>query len=219
VSEQLPAPSSARIKATALTRGDVLVIKAGTRLLRVHPLGGPHPVAWNQFRSFGPTAGRFDHQHPPPRTSRTRRVAYFTYGADAFIAALAESYQDGAGTIGPLDLTRHAPHVSMLETARPLKLLDLSSGWVTRAGGNQAICSGSRRRAQEWARAIYQHHKASIDGLAYASSVWGPGRCVALWEQAEDAIPNDVLAHRALNDSALVDAVAHAAKELGTYIV
>jgi len=40
----------------------------GTLLFRVYFQGGTHPVAWNAFRHSGPTAARFDHHEPPPRT-------------------------------------------------------------------------------------------------------------------------------------------------------
>lgn len=219
MSEWLPAPDSARIRDTHVEDVDVVALEIGHRLLRVHPLAGPHPVAWNAFRAWGPTAGRFDHQPPPRRTHRTRQIAYFTHGPEAFNTALAEFFQDDNGGVGPVDLVRRSPHMSALEMVAPLRLLDLSSGWVTRAGGNQAINSGSRQRSQEWARAIYQHHRRVIDGVAYPSSVWGPGKCVALWENAKKAMPDAPVVHRSLNDAALVDAMASAVEAMGTYTV
>src|SRR5207253_3123453 len=100
--------------------------------------------------------------------------------------------------------------------ARDIQLLDLDAGWVTRAGGNQAITSGRRSRSREWARAIYAELPA-VDGLAYISSVWGPGRCIALWDRGSDAFPAAPLNSRRLDDPVLDAAVANAAIALGTY--
>lgn len=215
MTERLPAPNGPRIRITAIGPGDLVTLPVGTKLVRVHPLGGAHALGWDEFRAFGPTTGRFDHQPPPPRRHRTRRVAYFTCGTTAFPTALGEFFQDDGGGIGPLDLAHRRPHVSVVEIRSPLRLLDLTAGWVTRAGGNQAIWSGARTRSRAWARAIYRHHR-DIDGVAYRSSVWGPGRCIGLWERAERALPSTPYLHRSLDDAALAGPIATAAELLGT---
>ena len=96
--------------------------------------------------------------------------------------------------------------------------LDLDGGWITRAGGNQAISSGRRGRARDWARAIYTGHP-EVGGVAFSSSVWGPGRCIALWDRGARAIPAAPLASRTLSDPALSVAVSNAADLLGSYVV
>jgi hypothetical protein len=53
-----------------------------------------------------------------------------------------------------------------------------------------------------------------VCGLSYGSSIWGPGRCVALWETAQFALPPDPRLSRTMNDPALRPAVDHAAEEL-----
>lgn len=218
MSEKLPPPPAAKIRATHIDDSELVVIDPGALLVRIHPLAGDHPCAWDELRAWGPTASRFDHQPPPPRTHPRRKVAYVTYGPEAFTAAIAEYFQDEGGGIGPIDRTHRAPQATVLSPTTQLRLLDLASGWVTRAGGNQAICSGPRRRAQEWARAIYKHHRKHIDGLAYPSSVWGPGRCAVLWEGARHALPDRPVATRALADPVLLDLVADASERLGTNI-
>lgn len=65
-------------------------------------------------------------------------------GPDAFVAALAEWFQDDGGGVGPFELALRQPAITMLETTDQLTLLDLNGGWVTRAGGNQAIWTGPR---------------------------------------------------------------------------
>lgn len=217
MSERLPAPDGPRIRDTLIEPGDLVVLAPGTRLTRVHPLGGAHPTAWDEFRAFGPTSSRFDHQPPPPRVHRTRRVAYFTYGPEAFTAALSEYFQDDGGGVKPFDLLHRRPHVSVIEIAAELRLLDLTTGWVTRAGGNQAIGSGARSASREWARAIHRHHHG-IHGVAYRSPVWGPGTCVALWERAAPAIPASPVLHRALDDALLAAPILAASEQLGTLI-
>lgn len=221
MSEVLPPPVGPRIRDTSITSRDVVVLEGGTRLIRAHLLAGTHPASWDTFRRFGPTRSRFDHHQPPPRAHGTRSIAYVTYGdggprSNPFTAVLAELFQDDGGGVMPFDLTRDAPHVSVFEITRRLRLLDLASGWVTRAGGNQAISSEARSTARAWARLIYLHHHSSIDGVAYHSSVWPPGRCAALWQGARSAFPVEPLKSDALDAAGLRIAVAHAAEELRT---
>jgi hypothetical protein len=126
-------------------------------------------MPWNETRSFGPTTSR-DHHSPPRRVHPTRCIAYLTYGAQRFVAALAEYFQDANGGVGPIDRSNGLPAITQFELAADIQLLDLDSGWVTRAGGNQAIISGRRSRARDWAQAIYSEHP-TIQGVAFGSSV------------------------------------------------
>ncbi|HXH59581.1 RES family NAD+ phosphorylase [Iamia sp.] len=218
MTERLPRPDTARVRDTIPGPEELTVLPAGTVLVRVHPLGGAHPAAWNELRAFGPTKSRFDHQTLPRRNHPTRRIAYLTMGPDAFVAALAEWFQDDGGGVGPFDLTLRQPAITILETATELTLLDLDSGWVTRVGGNQAIRSGPRGVCRDWSRAICRHHQ-NLQGLAFGSSVWGPGRCLALWERAAMAFPAAPTATRQLDDPALTLAVMDAAQRLGSYVL
>lgn len=216
VSERLPAPDSGRLKSASPTDDEVVTLTAGTSLVRVHHLGGPRPTQWNGFRRLGPT--RFDH-HPPPRRSHpTRRILYAAHGDEAFTAAIAECFQGESGRMGPIDAGRGAPAVTVFGLRDDVVLLDLDSGWVTRAGGNQAIRTGPRARAREWSRAIYRAYR-HIAGVAYGSSVWGPGRCVALWERAEPALPDTPEATRLLSDPSMGPPLARAAVQLNTYVL
>lgn len=218
MSEQLAPPNLARVRSTTPRTKELVTLPVATRLVRVHPLGGPHPNRWDEYRSWGPTKSRFDHHPPPRRTHPTRRIAYAAQGDEAFTAALAEYFQDDSGGVAPFDLTHRRPAVSIFKLAAPVTLLDLDSGWVTRAGGNQAIRTGPRGRSRAWARAIYRAHP-DVAGLAYGSSVWGPGRCAALWERAEAAMPSLPIATRTLDDPGLTSAIARSAEELETYVL
>lgn len=218
MTERLPHPDRSWVEATVVRTGDVTTIVAGTHLVRVHAHGGPHPMAWDEFRSYGPTTSRFDHQTVPRRDHPTRAIAYLAHGPTRFVCGLGEYFQDASGGVGPIDGAHREPVITQIEVSRDLRLLDLGSGWVTRAGGNQAIISGLRSRSRAWARAIYATH-TDIDGLAYDSSVWGPGRCIALWERGRDAFPLAPVTSRLLADPGMSTAVANAALDLGTYVI
>jgi hypothetical protein len=218
LSDRLNAPDRARIANTAIRRGDITRLNSGTRVARIHSVGGARPMPWNGLRFYGPTTSRFDHHTMPRRAHPTRSIAYLTYGPTRFVAALAEYFQDANGGVGPIDRANRQPAITQFELAIDIQLLDLDSGWVTRAGGNQAITSGRRSRSREWARAIYSAHP-TLEGIAYGSSVWGPGRCIALWDRGSLAFPAAPLTSRTLNDPVLDVALANAAIELGTYLL
>jgi hypothetical protein len=224
VSEHLPPPDAAAIEA-AEPRTDpgwgqeVLFLPPGTELLRIHPVAGAYPTAWDQFRTYGPTLSRFDHHVPPPH-DQERGILYATYGPEAFTTAIAECFQDGTGAgVGPIDPVLNAPTMSVFAITDEIPLLDLDSAWITRARGNLAIKTGPRVISREWSRAIYEIHGGAVCGLAYQSSVLGPGRCVALWETAEFAIPPDPELSRTMNDPALRPALDHACEALETVTV
>lgn len=218
MAERLGPPDRERIAETLPNADDLLIVRAGTVAVRIHALAGPHPYEWNALRHFGPTRSRFDHHPPPQRVHHQRGVAYVTAGAEAFVAAVGETFQDEGGGVGPIDRSVHARAATVFDTAADLTLLNLDAGWVTRAGGNQAIRSGRRSRSREWARAIYAEFPY-IQGLAYSSSVWGPGQCIAVWERGRTSFPPDPAASRLLADPALDDALAAAANDLGTVLI
>lgn len=218
MTERLARPENVRIRDTIPGPDEVQVLPAGTTLVRVHPLGGTYPTAWNEFRAFGPTKSRFDHQPPPRRNHPTRRISYLTTGPEAFVAALAEWFQDDGGGVGPFDLALRSPAVTILVTTSQLTLLDLNGGWVTRAGGNQAIRTGPRGVCRDWSRTIYRHRQ-HLHGLAFGSAVWGPGRCLALWERASSVFPAAPTATRQLADPGMKPVIMNAAQRLGTYIL
>ena len=218
MSEHLPAPDPARVRRTVPTASEIVVVPAGTRIARIHPLGGDPPRAWDELRRFGPTDARFDHHPPPPREHARSAIAYASVGEAAFTTALAEWFQDGAGRVGPFQLAHRRAALTLFETTAELRLLDLDGGWITRAGGNQAVRTGPRRRSRPWAGAIHGANPA-LHGLAYGSSLWGPGRCLALWERSQPAWPVAPLATRLLDDPTLRRPIVAAANALGTFVI
>lgn len=192
------------------------VVSHTARLVRIFFRGGPHPTDWSELRNAGPlAAARFDHHEP----GTGRAVMYLARRGeppaklDGLACALAEVFQ--ASRV--IDTATREPWVAWWSPARPVRLLDLGSAWTTRAGGNQALCSGDRRVARAWARAIYGAFP-DMDGLTWASSVVGPGRNVALTERATDSIPERPDLLRPLSDPGLAPAIQRAAQLLG-YLV
>jgi hypothetical protein len=216
LSEFLPTPDPGILAATQPRPEEIETLDSGTVFTRIHDLEGPRPSQWSQFRYWGPTRSRFDH-HPEPSTHHPDRgVMYLTTGTDALTTALAEKFQDpNSQRMGPVNRVVRRPTATVFATIESLTLLDLRSGWITRAGGNQAIMTGPRPPAQEWARAIYAAYP-DIHGVVYGSSIWGPGTCVAVWERGLHAIPTAPLVSRSLLDPYLDLPVRNAVAALGT---
>lgn len=167
-------------------------LKAGTKLWRIYYRGGKHPTAWNTFRYFGPTGGRFDH-HTYPKRLQGRGILYATVGRDAIFSAIAEFFQDTR----EVDREFNAPWIASFPLTGDLLLLNTSGDWAVRAGGNMAINSGSRNKARQWSRSIYRNY-TDIEGILYPSSLTNQP-CVALYERAARSLPvaptfNDSLA-------------------------
>lgn len=190
---------------------ETLVLPQGTPLWRVDRRAGPHPVAWNTFRSFGPVASsRFDHHLPPPKV-RTRAILYAAANGPT---CLAEVFQETR----TIDRDAGDPWLVELELTRDLTLHDLQSAWPTRAGASTALHSGRRDRARLWSQAMYDAFP-NVDGLAYCSSMYGNRTAYALYERAQSAMPARPTFHRALRDPVLLTVLKNAASDLGYALV
>lgn len=190
-------------------------LAAGTRLARIGFAGGDHPTRWNQFRHWGPTQSRFDHQtrdrHGRPQLQQ--RGVY--YCAAAAQTCIAEVYQ----ATRVVDVLRHQPYLAVWALAVDLMLLDLTGAFVTRMGASTAIHSGPRVRAQEWAAALYSAYD-SVDGFAYCSSMNGNAVAYVLNERAlrKRPFPRTPDFHRTLADPLIADLIDAAADTVG-YLV
>lgn len=243
MSEQLPAPDPARFPALDADPGWVLSVPTGTLIARIFRAGGAHPVAWHEFRTFGPLDGRFDPHPLPvgehegvgvlygvleaadgrvgeavggPARSGASTVSGRPRGAvgGAFAAALLEVFQAQR----MIRLRDGSPTLAAFEATRPLRLLDLSdSDWITVAGGNAAISSGDRERSRAWARAIAQRYP-ELDGVVSASSLVPDARVVALWAGAADALPRHPAALLPLGRDELIGVIDRIAERYG-YLV
>jgi hypothetical protein len=185
-------------------------LASATRLWRVYFTGGAHPVAWDEFRFFGPTNARFDHHDLPPRV-QTRGILY---AAREPTTCLAEAFQ----ATRVIHRARRAPWLVAFDLSRAVSLLDLTGTWPTRAGASMAIGSGQRPRARRWSRAIHAAYPA-VEGLLYGSSMHANAPSVALYERARTAMPAAPVFHRALSDGALLPRLDAAAARLGYRLV
>ena len=187
------------------------ILDRGALLWRVYRRGGPHPTLWQMFRHFGPLNGRFDH-HLPDDAGKPRIQERGIYYAAADLATcLAEVFQDTRA------IHRNAadqPWAVGFELAAPVRLLDLTDTWPTRAGASMALSSGPRPRARRWSRAIYDAYP-EIQGLYYPSSMHAHRPMISLWERSREALPEHPLFHRALNDPALLVGLDRAATDIG----
>ena len=182
-------------------------LPTGTRLWRIYPQEGRHPVQWDEFRYFGPTDGRFDH-HTRPKRLQARGILYATCDEKSICTALAEVFQDAQH----IDRNHRRPYLASFDLIQPLELLDTGSEWPVRAGGNMAINSGARGQARAWSRAIYREYPA-IAGIWYASSLTNQP-CVALYERAAHALPPRPSFNQPLSTPSLLANLSQFAAEL-----
>ena len=176
---------------------DIHLLPEGTRVWRLYFQAGAHPTTWGQFRAWGPTGARFDHQLPPPR-AQDREILYGAVGAKAAVTAIAEAFQ----AVRVVERVRQAPTWAAFDTTRALRLLDLTGSWPTRAGASMALASGQRARARRWSQATYEAFP-QVDGLLYGSSMHANQPCIALYERALGAVPARPVFHRMLSDPAV----------------
>ena len=194
---------------------DLRTLRSGTVLYRVYRTRGAHPSGWDTFRDFGPTSARFDPHLPAPH-SQDRHVLY---AAGSIPTAIAEAF----GATCVIEPSRDAPFLASFSLSRPLRLLDLASAWPTRAGASQAISSGRKDVAREWARAVFEEY--DVDGLWYPPSMSGTtrwtgdprlhGYAVALFGRARSALPPHPRLNMPLDHPAIVSAVAVIAERYG----
>jgi hypothetical protein len=161
---------------------EIVHIPQGTLFWRVYRAGGPHPIAWSAFRTFGPVAtGRFDHHEPPPHDQADRGIYY---AANDAATAIVEAFQDTR----VIDRGTHEPWLVAFTIEADLSALDLTGAWPTRAGASQAIATGRRDVARGWSRAIWVAY-TTVGALRYRSSMAGMAFNTAIYERAERLLP------------------------------
>lgn len=176
-----------------------------TLLWRIYFRGGAHATTWNAFRTYGPTAARFDH-HTRPRREQARAIYY---AARSGRTCLAEVFQ----RTRVIDVSADAPAIAAFRLLRSVRLLDLRGLWPTQAGASQALSSGAHPRARAWSRVIWSVHTGA-DGLWYSSAMDGGAPAVALYERSKDAVPTVPVFSAALAEPGLRVMLARAATQL-----
>lgn len=194
-----------------LRQGELLDFPAGATFGRLYFAGGEHPGTWNAFRSFGPVATmRFDHHVRPVRPHDDRSISYVAPSAmrrgrsnDPLETCLAEVF----ASTGVVELSRAEPWFTLWSAERTLRVLDVvDCRWITRAGGNAAISSGSHRQSQLWAKAIHAAYP-DVEGIYYECATVPMRRSVTLFERADDALPTAPRLNVPLNHPGLRAAV------------
>lgn len=176
-------------------------------MVRIHGTVGPNTLPWHALRHFGPTANRFDPHPPPPRTHPDFEVSYTAGTVDT---ALAEVFQHGRA-ITPA--APNSPYLTIWESRRPLRLLDLRGTWPIRAGASHVINTGPQPVCRQWAHAVAVH-PARVDGLLYTSSMTGADSA-ALFLPAADTFPASPELSLPLADPGLVGVIIGAAQRIG----
>ena len=188
---------------------EVRTVPAGALIWRIYFRGGLHPTRWKDFRYVGPIDARFDH-HVGNEPARQDRAVL--YGADDPITCLAEVFQ----RTRVMNRWHREPWLVGFETDKPMRLLDLTGAFPTRAGASMGLMTGSRSVSRTWARAFHDSFP-EIDGLYYPSSMHANRPAMVLNERARDAgvMPVQTGFHRSLGDPTILSILRNAAHALG----
>jgi len=182
------------------------VLPAGTDLWRLYRRGGNYPTEWNEFRSYGPLAFRFDH-HTQPKREQGRAILY---AATLGPTCVAEVFQDTR----LIDRWDRDPWLVGFSLRGDLELLDLTGLWPVKASASMEINSSpARSRTRHWSRNVYSAYP-NIAGLWYASSMYGNQPAVALYERARHALPSLPFYHESLAHLDLLVPLQNVAKDI-----
>lgn len=183
-------------------------VAPGDELWRVYFRGGEHPSRWNQFRTFGPTDARFDHQFEA-RPNIGRAVMYLALNP---ITCLAEAFQKTR----TIHRAYRKPVLVGFAIRSSLKLLDLTGTFPIRIGASMGLMTGARSVGRNWARALYAAYPEA-QGLAYPSSMHANAVAIVLNDRTEPAgaLPRSPGFHKALDDVGMITLLKNAAHEIG----
>lgn len=106
----------------------------------------------------------------------------------------------------------------MFALAAPLKLLDVTGGWMLKVGGNAAISAGPRAQSRKWSRVFHEAYP-QFHGIAYRSSLNPAWLGFALYERAQPALPPSPRLHASLRNWRIVPLIREAAETTGYDVV
>ena len=188
---------------------EVRIISADSVVWRVYFRGGLHPTGWKDFRYVGPVDARFDHHVADELTRQHRGVMY---GAEHPTTCLAEVFQKTR----VVNRWHNDPWLVGFETGNPVRLLDLTGTFPTRAGASMGLMTGPRSVSRAWARAFHDSWP-EIGGLYYPSSMHANRPAMVFTERAgrSGVVPEHPSLHRSLGDPAILSILRNSARELG----
>lgn len=204
---KLPPPRLHRIREVG---GQYHVLPAGSTLWRIHTTAGPHAVAWNELRRFGPIRRfRFDPQPSGPPT--VHPIEGVIYLAPDIATCMAETFQDTRSIRATA-----ARSLSGFETATELHLLDLTGDWPLKVGAAHAInATAAKQTTKAWAVALRTCFP-SADGLWYLSSLTGrPAAALFSPAEAHGVFPVGATFSQQLDNPALRPWLLKAAADIG----
>jgi hypothetical protein len=222
VTQQLP-----EVPASLPPRQDehLVVLPAGTALVRLYDLGGRHPTPHDQFRWFGPLLGRgrFDHHPPgsPADHAPQHGVLYVALddpttspppvgaGGTVLDVVLSEAVQDGDILANTDGLT-----LTVWRTSGDLRLLDLRGPSAPRTRVGTHLSTAPHGHTQPWARAI-RRHDPQLHGLLFTPATGGRAVAAALNEASSPYLGGRIELSRPLNHPQLLPLVGEVGQRLG----
>ena len=134
------------------------------------------------------------------------------YAAADPVTCLAEVFQKTR----VMNRWHKEPWLVGFETINPIRLLDLTGTFPTRAGASMGLMAGPRSVSRTWARAFHDSYP-EIDGLYYPSSMHANCPAMVLNERARKSgvVPEQTSFHRSLGDPAILSILRNAAHSLG----
>ncbi|MFU8841790.1 MAG: RES family NAD+ phosphorylase [Nitriliruptoraceae bacterium] len=204
----------------------LVVLPAGTALVRLHDVGGRHPSEHDQFRWFGPLlgGGRFDH-HPagPPADHAPQHGLLYAAlddpttspqpagggGGTVLDVVSSEAVQDGDVLAITDGLT-----LTVWRTSGELRLLDLRGPWAQRTRVGVHLSTAPHERTQPWARAI-RRQDPQLHGLLYTPATGGRAVAAALNETSGPYLGGRIELSRRLHHPQLLPLVGEVGRRLG----
>jgi len=176
---------------------------------RIYYRGGRHPTRWGDFRNVGPTNARFDHYLGDEPAQQERAVLC---SAGNPVTCFAEVFQQTR----VINRWHKDPWLVGFEIAHPVRLLDLTGAFPTRAGASMGLMTGPRSVSRNWAQAFYEAYP-EVAGLYYPSSMHANQPAMVLTDRAKHAgiVPTQPSFHRSLGDPAILTILKNAAHTLG----
>lgn len=202
------------------TASEIVTIDAGEVWARLYWHAGRFPTRWDRFRHVAlPTPRRFDAFGAPGVDGVAYGAVPHGPGPPEDISALATCMAEIAQATGTLDRLDQRTF-AVVELPAPIRLLDVSSDWATRAGAGTHLSTGPHRVTSGWARAIATRWP-DLHGVASIGATRPAGRVVALWSPrcAVQVATSTLLVVRTLDDPVIREALVWAAHLTGTTLL